>query len=94
MDIVAIVAVTALLFAVIGLSEPLAERTRLPATVILALLGILIGTASASLLAMRESEMLTAAASMIQNLPIRSNFFLYVFLPTLIFQVSLLDSVV
>ncbi|MCA2010531.1 cation:proton antiporter [Pararhodobacter sp. CCB-MM2] len=89
MDIVAIVAVTAVLFAVIGLSEPLAARTRLPATVILALLGILIGTASASLLAMRESEMLTAAAAMIQDLPIRSNFFLYVFLPTLIFQVSL-----
>ncbi|MCB1389436.1 MAG: cation:proton antiporter [Rhodobacteraceae bacterium] len=89
MDIVAIVAVTAALFAVIGLSEPLAERLRLPATVILALLGIAIGAASAWLIASRETEMLTAAATLIQNLPIRSNFFLYVFLPTLIFQVSL-----
>ncbi|PTX03854.1 cation:proton antiporter [Pararhodobacter aggregans] len=89
MDIVAIVAITAGLFAVIGLSEPLAERLRLPATVILALLGIAIGVASAWLIASRETEMLTAAATLIQNLPIRSNFFLYVFLPTLIFQVSL-----
>src|SRR5690606_24967646 len=53
------------------------------------LLGILIGAGSASLLVARESEMLTAAATLIQSLPIRSNFFLYVFLPTLIFQVTL-----
>ncbi len=89
MDIVTVVAVTAALFVVIGLSEPLASRTRLPATVILALMGILIGAASTSLLVFRDSEMLTNAAELIHNLPIRSNFFLYVFLPTLIFQVSL-----
>ena len=89
MDIVAVVAIVAALFAVIGLSEPIADRLRLPATVILALMGIAIGAASAWLLAMRETEMLTAAAAMIQSLPIRSNLFLYVFLPTLIFQVSL-----
>lgn len=89
MDLVAVVAVIATLFAVIGLSEPLAERLRLPATVILALMGIAIGVLSAWLLAARETEMLTTAAGMIQNLPIRSNLFLYVFLPTLVFQVSL-----
>lgn len=89
MDIAALVAVTAVLFAVIGLSEPLAERLRLPATVILALLGIAIGVGSAWIVASRENAMLTSAAALIQGLPIRSNLFLYVFLPTLIFQVSL-----
>ena len=89
MDIAALVAIVSALFAVIGLSEPLAQRLRLPATVILALLGIAIGVGSAWVVASRETEMLTAAAALIQGLPIRSNLFLYVFLPTLLFQVSL-----
>ena len=89
MDLVAIVAVIAALFAVIGLSEPVADRLRLPATVILAMMGIAIGAVSASLAHLVDSETLTAAAQLILNLPIRSNLFLYVFLPTLIFQVSL-----
>ncbi|MCW1933519.1 cation:proton antiporter [Pararhodobacter zhoushanensis] len=89
MDLVAVVALTAILFAIIGLSEPVANRLRLPATVVLALMGIAIGAVSASVLALPDSPMLEAAGEMIQNLPIRSNLFLYVFLPTLIFQVSL-----
>lgn len=89
MDIVAVVAIVAALFAVIGLSEPLAQRLRLPATVVLALIGIAIGAASAALPLVAGSEFLAATAETIRTLPIRSSLFLYVFLPTLIFQVSL-----
>jgi CPA1 family monovalent cation:H+ antiporter len=42
MDIVLIAAVLASLFLVIGVAEPLAARLRLPYTVILAVLGIMI----------------------------------------------------
>ncbi|MCB1360618.1 MAG: cation:proton antiporter [Rhodobacter sp.] len=89
MDLVAIVATASVLFALIGLSEPIADRLRLPSTVILALIGILLGAASALVTWLPPSEALSEAAARIQDLPIRSNLFLYVFLPTLIFQVSL-----
>ncbi|PVH27970.1 cation:proton antiporter [Pararhodobacter oceanensis] len=89
MTIVVIVAIVASLFVVIGLAEPLAARLRLPATVILALLGIVIGTLSTLMITLPVPEALTAAASAIQALPIRSDLFLFVFLPTLIFQVTL-----
>jgi len=50
MDIVIVTAVVASLFLVIGLSEPLAARLRLPYSVILAVLGILIGLGAIFLL--------------------------------------------
>ena len=89
MDLVAIVATASVLFALIGLSEPVADRLRLPSTVILALIGILLGATSALVAWLPPSQALSEAAQLVQNLPIRSNLFLYVFLPTLIFQVSL-----
>ena len=89
MEIFVVVAIIAALFAVIGLSEPVAARLRLPATVILALLGIGIGGGAAFLLHTSYTDALNPAAEAILGLPIRSNLFLYVFLPTLIFQVAL-----
>lgn len=89
MDIVVIVAIVAVLFVIIGLSDPLADRLRLPATVILAVLGIAIGALSTALATLPLSEAITGAALAIQQFPIRANLFLYVFLPTLIFQVAL-----
>ncbi|WP_323036698.1 cation:proton antiporter [Pararhodobacter sp.] len=89
MDIVVIVAIIAGLFVVIGLSEPVAARLRLPATVVLALMGIVIGIVSTALVTLPVPDGIAAAAAAIQDLPIRANLFLYVFLPTLIFQVSL-----
>jgi len=89
MDIAVLVAIIAFLFAVIGLSEPLAARLRLPSTVVLALMGIVIGIAATALATLPLSEPITAAAAAILDLPIRANLFLYVFLPTLIFQVAL-----
>lgn len=89
MDLVVIVALVAALFAVIGLSEPIADRLRLPATVILAMMGIAIAAGATLLLHTTLTDAFNPLAQAILALPIRSNLFLYVFLPTLIFQVAL-----
>ena len=89
MEIFVVVAIIAALFAVIGLSEPVAARLRLPATVILAVLGTGIGAGAAFLLHTGFTDAFDPVAEAILALPIRSNLILYVFLPTLIFQVAL-----
>ena len=89
MDIVVITTVIASLFLVIGLAEPLATRLRLPYSVILASLGILIGVAASFFLRTEITDALNPVAEAILGLPIRSNVFLYVFLPTLLFQATL-----
>ncbi len=89
MSIILITAVIASLFLVIGAAEPLAARLRLPYSVILALLGILIGTGAIFFLRTELTDALNPVAEAILGLPIRSNVFLYVFLPTLLFQATL-----
>lgn len=89
MDIVVVTTVIASLFLVIGAAEPLAARLRLPYTVILAILGLLIGTGAIFLLRTELTDVLNPVAEAILGLPIRSNVFLYVFLPTLLFQATL-----
>ncbi len=89
MDIVLITTVIASLFLVIGVAEPLAARLRLPYSVILASIGILIGVGAIFFLRTEFTDALNPVASAILDLPIRSNVFLYVFLPTLLFQATL-----
>lgn len=89
MDIVVISAVIASLFLVIGAAEPLAARLRLPFSVILAILGSLIGLGAIFFLRTDLTDALNPVAEAILGLPIRSNVFLYVFLPTLLFQATL-----
>ena len=89
MDIVLITTVISSLFLVIGVAEPLAARLRLPFSVILASLGILIGVGAIFLLRTELTDALNPVAEAILGLPIRSNVFLYVFLPTLLFQATL-----
>lgn len=89
MNIVILTAVIASLFVVIGAAEPLAARLRLPFSVILAALGILIGSAAIFFLHTPLTDALNPVAEAILALPIRSNVFLYVLLPTLIFQATL-----
>ncbi len=89
MDIVLITTIIASLFLIIGAAEPLAARLRLPYTVILALLGILIGSGAIFFLRTDITDALNPVAEAILNLPIKSNVFLYVFLPTLLFQATL-----
>ncbi|HBM61573.1 cation:proton antiporter [Salipiger marinus] len=89
MDVVLVTAVIACLFLVIAAAEPLAARLRLPYSAILALLGILIGGGAIFFLQTEITDALNPVAEVIINLPIRSNVFLYVFLPTLLFQATL-----
>ncbi len=89
MDIVIATAILAAFFLLIGLGEPLAARLRLPFNVILATLGVLVGLGAAFFLNTEITDALNPVAEAILNLPIRSNVFLYVFLPTLLFQVTL-----
>lgn len=89
MNIMLITAVIASLFLVIGAAEPLAARLRLPYSVILALVGMLIGAGAIFFLRTDLTDALNPVAEAILGLPIRSNVFLYVFLPTLLFQATL-----
>lgn len=89
MDLVLIVGLIAALFAAIGLAEPVAERLRVPATVVQALMGIGLAAGAVALNASTLTGALDDAARAILALPIRSSLFLYVFLPILIFQVAL-----
>ncbi|MEM9232190.1 MAG: cation:proton antiporter, partial [Pseudomonadota bacterium] len=89
MDIVVITTIITSLFVVIGVAEPLAARLRLPYSVILAVLGIVIGLGAAFFLNTDLTDALNPGAQAIIDLPIRSDVFLYVFLPTLLFQATL-----
>ena len=71
------------------MSEPLAERLRLPFTVILAIMGALIGAVALTLSTSGLGDTLSPVVRRLLDLPIRSNVFLYILLPTLLFQVAL-----
>lgn len=93
MDVISLVGIVAALFIVISLSEPLADWFRLPYTVVLAIIGTLIGIGAASLstpeTALGDPLIDPLAAAERLEVAIRANVFLYVLLPTLLFQVSL-----
>ena len=89
MDIILVTTVIAALFLVIGAAEPLSSKLRLPYSVILAALGVLIGTGAIFFLRTELTDALNPVAEAILGLPIRSNVFLYVLLPTLLFQATL-----
>ncbi|MFN7225369.1 MAG: cation:proton antiporter [Paracoccaceae bacterium] len=89
MDLIFYLAILSGLFLAIALSEPLAARLRLPVTVILAAVGIAIGAGAAWFWRTDVTDALNPLALAILNLPISSDLFIYIFLPVLIFQVSL-----
>lgn len=89
MDLVLILTVLSGLFVAIGLAEPLADRLRLPTTVVLAGMGIAIGLGAGWFYFTTYTDALNEVALAILTFPVGSEVFLYVFLPTLIFQVAL-----
>ncbi len=89
MDLVTFLGVLAALFVVIGVGQPLAIWLRLPFTVLLAMIGILIGAGAGYLLSTELTDAFDPLASTILDFPVGSQTFLYVFLPTLLFQVAL-----
>lgn len=89
MDIVWIVAIIAGFFLLIGIGEPLSERLKVPFSVVLAGAGIVVALFASSLRFYSDIEFVAPIASTITSLPITSSVFMYVFLPTLLFQVTL-----
>lgn len=89
MDVITLVGIVAALFVVIALTEPLADWLRLPYTVVLAIIGALIGSAAIYLPSHSGTALDLPLAIAVFDLNIRASVFLYVLLPTLLFQVSL-----
>lgn len=89
MDVISLVGIVAALFIVISLCEPLADRTRLPYTVVLAIIGTLIGLGAVFLVDHGRDILGLPLAVEMFEINIRASVFLYVLLPTLLFQVSL-----
>lgn len=89
MDVISLVGIVAALFIVISLSEPLADRTRLPYTVVLAIIGVLIGTGAVFLIENGRDIVELPPEIEAFGFRIRASVFLYVLLPTLLFQVAL-----
>ena len=77
------------LLILVSLLQPLATRLRLPASVLLALVGITLGALSTLLARAEAGGALGTVARVFVDLPVDSNTFLYVFLPALLFQSAL-----
>jgi CPA1 family monovalent cation:H+ antiporter len=77
------------LLILVSLLQPLATRLRLPASVLLAVVGISIGAVSTFLTHAETGGTLGTVARIFVDLPVDSNTFLYVFLPALLFQSAL-----
>ncbi|MEW5422271.1 cation:proton antiporter [Amorphus sp. 3PC139-8] len=84
-----VLAAVACLLVVIGLMELVAKRLKLPPSVLLAMVGILIGSGASLLLFSSVPSALDPVAAVFVFPPLNSEVFLYVFLPALLFQASL-----
>jgi CPA1 family monovalent cation:H+ antiporter len=73
----------------ISFVQPIAERTHLPHSVLLALVGIAIGGVAAFLLYTPMTSALDEIVRPLVNLPFTSDTFIVVFLPLLLFQAAL-----
>jgi monovalent cation:H+ antiporter, CPA1 family len=81
------------LLIVVGLSQPVAARLRLPQSVVLAAVGIGIGGLPAITAQLGVVGPLNMAADIFAKLPISSETFIYVFLPLLVFEAGIATDV-
>ncbi len=84
-----VVLTIAALLVVISTLQPVAERLKVPVTVLLAAVGVTIGATASFLLYTPLTDQFNEIVAPIVHLPISSSIFLYVFLPLLLFQASL-----
>ena len=85
MELPIVLSVLAVLFVVISLAQPLAGLIRLPFSVLLAVIGIMIGAAASFLWYTELTDAFNEVARAVLDFPVGSTVFLYVFLPTLLF---------
>ncbi|WP_208948256.1 cation:proton antiporter domain-containing protein [Segnochrobactrum spirostomi] len=84
-----ILAAIAGLLVVVALLQPVAERLQVPASVLLATVGILIGAVAALILYSPWTNSFDTLARVFVDFPITADTFLYIFLPLLLFQTAL-----
>ncbi|MGO8865524.1 MAG: cation:proton antiporter [Alphaproteobacteria bacterium] len=93
LDTALVLVVIAGLLVVVGVSQPLAIRLRLPPSVLLAAIGVGIGAFPAVLAQLGLWHSVDAAAGLFAELPVSSSTFIYVFLPLLIFEAGIATDV-
>ena len=81
------------LLVLIGVLQPLAARLNLPSAVLLAMVGVFIGVAATFLLHTTLTSAFDGVAELVLDFPISSTEFLYIFLPILLFEASLMIDV-
>ncbi|HSU99752.1 MAG TPA: sodium:proton antiporter, partial [Roseiarcus sp.] len=86
LDIVLLLAVLATLLVVVAVSQPVAVRLKVAPVVLLAVIGVAIGAASAVLLHTPAGARFGGVASLFADLPVGAETFIYVFLPLLVFE--------
>ncbi|WP_102324328.1 cation:proton antiporter [Komagataeibacter saccharivorans] len=85
----AILMAIAVLLVVVSAVQPLARRLELSETVLLAIVGIVIGGAADLVLRNTHLEIFSGAAETLLDFPLNSEAFLLIFLPILVFQGAL-----
>lgn len=85
----AVLLAIAVLLVVVSAVQPLAQRLHMPETVLLAIVGILIGGSADLLLRTTFTTLFDGAARTLLDFPINSEAFLLIFLPILVFQGAL-----
>jgi Na+:H+ antiporter len=85
----AVLLAIAVLLVVVSAVQPLARRLHLPETVLLALVGILIGGSADLLLRTTFTDIFDGPARTVLDFPLDSHAFLLIFLPILVFQGAL-----
>jgi monovalent cation:H+ antiporter, CPA1 family len=88
-DLIIFILIISALLVVASLLQPLAERLKLPHSVLLAAVGVAIAAASVTLLQVRGVPMLREAAEAVAGLSFNSSTYILVFLPALLFQAAL-----
>ena len=88
-DLPAFILLLATLLALVALTQPLATRLKLPASVLLAALGSGLGFGALYLLYSPLTDRFDRLVAPLVDLPLHSDLFLTVFLPLLLFQASL-----
>ncbi|HEX5078344.1 MAG TPA: cation:proton antiporter, partial [Geminicoccaceae bacterium] len=81
------------LLVLISILQPLSARLNVPSTVLLAVVGVLIGVGAALLLHSSVTNAFNGLAELILDFPISSVEFLYIFLPILLFEAALMIDV-
>jgi monovalent cation:H+ antiporter, CPA1 family len=81
------------LLVLIGMSQPLAVRLRLPPSVLLTAIGVAIGTLPRLFHHWGFSASFDATAALFTDLPLSPETFIYVFLPLLVFEAGIVTDV-